>query len=93
MCDLGLIVGGQGEQQCALRAQLNIDAACALKLLGKTRPARLALPAERDQRFLAGFGFTARGQHARGGMACAPSGFAAIENGHVGAAGEPPADT
>ena len=69
--DLGLIVRSQGEQQRAFRPQFDIDPAGALKFLGKARPARLAVAAERNQRLFARFGFAASGQHAGGRMACA----------------------
>ncbi len=91
--DLGLIVRGQGEMQDALAPQFDIDAARPQKFLGKGRPARLALAAERDQRFFAGLGFAASRQHAGSRVAGARSGLAAIEHRDRGAAGQPPGDT
>ena len=92
MRDLGLIVRGQGEMQRAFAPQFDIDAARPQKLLGKGRPARLALAAERDQRFFAGLGFAAGRQHAGRRVAGARSGLAAIEHRDRGAAGKPPGD-
>ena len=79
--DLGLIVGSERKHQRALLPQLDIDAARARKFLGEDGPARLALAAERDQRFFAGLGFAAGGEHAGRGMARARAGLAAIEHG------------
>ena len=69
MGDFRLIVRGQGEQQRALAPQFDVDAARAQQLVGKGRPARLAVAPERDQRLLAGLGLAARRQHAGRGMA------------------------
>ena len=62
----------------------------AQQLLGESRPARLAVAAERDQRLFAGLGLAARRQHAGRGMARARAGLAAVEHRNLGAAGEPP---
>ena len=85
-----LIVGSERQHQRALAAQFDVDAAHALKLLGKGRPARLALAAERDQSLFAGLGFATGRQHAGRRVACARSGLAAVEHRDRGAAGEPP---
>ena len=69
MGDFRLIVGGQSEQQRALAPQFDVDTAGAQKLVGKSRPARLTVAAERHQRFLAGLGLATRRQHAGRGMA------------------------
>ena len=82
MGDLRVIVGGQGEQQRALAPQFDVDAAGAQQLVGKGRPARLAVAPERDQRLLAGLGLAARRQHAGRGMARARAGLAAVEHRH-----------
>ena len=67
--DLGLIVRGQRQDERAFAAQFHIDAGRAQKLLGESRPPRLALTAERDQRFFAGLGLAACGKHPGGGVA------------------------
>ena len=67
-----LIVGGQREHQRALAAQFDVDAGYACKLLGESRPARLAVAAERNQILFAGLGLAARRQHAGGRMATRP---------------------
>ena len=92
MRDFRLIVRGQGEHQRALAPQFDVDATRAQQLFGKGRPARLAVAAERDQRFLARLGFAACRQHAGCGMACAGSGLAAVEYRNRCPAGEPPGD-
>ena len=92
MGDFRLIVRGQGEQQRALAPQFDVDAARAQQLVGKGRPARLAVAPERDQRLLAGLGLAARRQHAGRGMARARAGLAAVEHRHRRPAGEPPGD-
>ena len=90
--DLGLIVRGEGEDQRALATQFDVDGCRAQKLRGEAGPARLALAAERDQRLFAGLRLAAGGEHSGGGVACAGSRLAALENGDRGAAGEPPRD-
>src|SRR4029077_3500984 len=49
MGDFSVIVRSQGEQQRALAAQLDVDAADTQKLIGEGRPARLAVAAGRPQ--------------------------------------------
>ena len=93
MGDFRLIVRGQGEQQGALAAQFDVDAAGAQQLVGKGRPARLAVAPKRYQRFLTRLGLAARRQHAGRGMACARTGLAAVEHRDRCTAGEPPGDT
>ena len=85
-----LIVRGQRQNQRALAAQFDVDAARAQKLLGKSRPARLAVAAERDQVLFAGLGLAARREHAGRGMARARAGLAAVEQQNLGAGGQPP---
>ena len=92
MRDLGLIVRGQRQHQRALAPQFDIDAACAQKLLGESRPARLAVAAERDQRLFAGFGLRAGRQHPGRRIARAGSGLAAVVHRNLGAAAKPPGD-
>jgi hypothetical protein len=92
MGKLAMIVSGQSEDKRALAAQFDIDAGDAEKLRGKTRPTRLTLAAERDQRFLAGLGLTARREHAGRCMACTPAGVAAIKHRDRRAARKPPCD-
>ena len=88
--DRRLIVGGERQHQRALAPQFNIDAADALQLIGKGRPARLALAAERHQSLFARLGFATGGEHAGRRVAGARSGFAAVEDRDGRAAGEPP---
>ena len=88
----GLIVGGQRQSQRAFLAQFDINAARPQKLAGKTRPARLAVAAKREQRLFAGLGFATRRQHAGRGMARARADLAAIEHRDRRTGGEPPSD-
>ena len=92
MADLGLVVGGERENERALAAQFDVDAACPQELLGEGRPARLAVAAERNQILFARLGFASRREHAGRRMARARSGRAAVEYLDCRAAGEPPAD-
>ena len=69
MGDFRLIVRGQGEQQRTLAPQFDVDAAGAQQLVGKARPARLAVAPERHQRLFPRLGLAAGGQHAGRGMA------------------------
>ncbi len=87
----GLVVGGERNDQRALAAQLHVDTGGLLELLGKRRPARLAVAAERHQGLLAGLGFGAGRQHAGGRVGRARAGGATVEHAHRHAAGgEPP---
>ena len=92
MRERGRIVRGERQNNRAFAAQIHVDAACALQLFGKTRPARLAIAAERNQCFLAGLRLAAGSQHAGRRMACAGSGFAAIEHRNVGPRRQTPGD-
>src|SRR6478735_10047162 len=92
MGDLGLIVGGEGEDQRALATQFDVDAGRAQKLSGEAGPACLAVTAQRDQRLFAGLRLAAGGEHSGGGVACTGSRLTAVEYGDQGAAGEPPGD-
>ena len=93
VCNFGLIVRCQREDQRALPTQLDIDTAGTLKLLGKGRPARLTLATERNQRFFTRLGFAAGRQHSGRGMACPRASLAAIEQfDRRAAVSEPPAN-
>ena len=88
-----LVVRGRGDDQRAFGAQFHIDAGGRLQFGGKGRPARLAVAAERDQRFLAGLGLGAGGEHPGGGVAGARAGRAAVEHrDRCAARGQPPGD-
>ena len=93
MSECGLIVRGQRQNQRALAPQFDVDAARAQKLVGKIRPARLTVAAERDQILFTRLGLAARRQHPGCGMTRARSGVAAVEHRHLSAAGEPPGDS
>jgi len=80
MGEPGLIVRGQREEERALRPQLHIDARHVEQLGGESRPARLALAAERGQALFAGLRLRARRQHAGGCVACAGTGRASVED-------------
>src|SRR6516225_6720474 len=90
MRDRRLIVRSERKNERTLTAQFDIDAACALKLFRKGRPALLALASERDQRFLARLRFAASRQHTGGGVACTCASLAAIEHRNGRARSEPP---
>jgi hypothetical protein len=92
MGDFRVIVRGQGEQQRALAPQFDVDPAGAQQFVGKSRPARLAVAPERDQRLLARLGLATRRQHAGRRMARARSRLGAIEHHDRRPAGEPPGD-
>ena len=74
-----LVVRGQGDDQRSLRPQFHVDAGRLLQLRGESGPARLAVAAERDQGFLAGFGLRAGREHPGGGVARAGAGRALVE--------------
>src|SRR5262249_34216312 len=90
MRDRRLIVGGQRKNDRALAAQFDIDAACALKLFRKGRPALLAFAPKRDECFRARLRLAASRQHAGSGTGCARASLAAIEYRDGRARSEPP---
>ena len=88
-----LIVGRERDHQRALAAQLHIDAGGLAQLGGESRPACLAVAAERDQRFFAGLRLGAGREHSGGRMGRARTRGAAVEHRHLPAARrQPPGD-
>ncbi len=80
MVDARLVVGGERDDERALRAQFDIDAGSLQQFRGERRPARLAFASERDQGILARLRLAAGGEHAGGGMAGAAARRAAVEH-------------
>ena len=74
-----LVVGRQGDDQRPLGPQFHVNAGRPLQFRGESGPTRLALAAQRDQRFLAGLGLRAGGEHPSGGVACASASRALVE--------------
>ena len=93
MAEPCLVVGRQGDDQRAFRAQFHVDAGCLFQLGGKSGPARLAVATERDEGLLAGLGLGAGREHPRRGMACASTGHPLVEHrDRYAARGQPPGD-